>query len=196
MSLVQDLRKTLTEAEAVTTPPTEVPADAGNTAAPHEPGNIVISKSASADTRSVPDPSAISKEILLQSSHQHIGDVAQALRFFAERLEKAAKEHDADKITGIDHFHQCFITGFKDKSWWENHQRINRHHLAKPPGVPADVNLVDVIEYISDCVMAGMARTGKVYDIEFPGDLLQRAANNTVNLLKASVTVKDGESES
>lgn len=38
-----------------------------------------------------------------------------------------------------------------------------RHHLLSR--TPEDVNLVDVFEYIADCVMAGMARTGEVNDV-------------------------------
>ena len=53
------------------------------------------------------------------------------------------------------------------------------------------VNLLDVIEYISDCVMAGMARSGSVYGPEMPPELLERAFKNTVELLKAEVVVSE-----
>jgi hypothetical protein len=56
-------------------------------------------------------------------------------------------------------------------------------------GVPADVNLIDVLDYIADCVMAGMARSGSVYPSALPPDLLTTAFQNTVALLKAQVVV-------
>lgn len=147
---------------------------------------ILISPSPTADTRTC-DFKNTSKETLLASSRQHIGDVVKALAFFSSKLTEAAGEHDYDKLTAIDWFHADFITGFKETGWWDNHRHIHRHHLDKPDGVPADVNLLDVLEHIADCVMAGMARSGTVYELKLPDELLQRAFANTVRLLKAQV---------
>ena len=151
---------------------------------------IKINKSQTADTRTC-DFANTSKETLLASSRQHIGDVVQALAFFQMVLMKAAGEHDYDKLTAIDWFHSDFITGFKQTGWWDNHRKIHRHHLDKPDGVPENVNLVDVIEHISDCVMAGMARSGSVYELKLSDELLQRAFSNTVELLKSQVEVQE-----
>lgn len=150
---------------------------------------IEISKSHTADTRTC-DFANTPKDVLLKSSLQHIHDVVLALSFFQAMLIKAAGEHDYDKLTTIDWFHADFITGFKQTGWWDNHRKIHRHHLAQPDGVPEDVNLVDVLEYISDCVMAGMARSGSVYEITLSDELLQKAFKNTTELLKAQVVVK------
>lgn len=149
---------------------------------------IEITKSATADTRTC-DFANTSKETLLQSSRTHIGDVVQALAFFQGLLTKAAGEHDYDKLTEIDRFHTDFITGFKETGWWDNHRKIHRHHLAQEDGVPEDVNLVDILEYVADCVMAGMARSGEVYELAMPPELLQKAFKNTVDLLKSQVVV-------
>jgi RecG-like helicase len=43
---------------------------------------------------------------------------------------------------------------------------------------------------IADCVMAGMARSGSVYPLELPTDVLVRAFQNTVELLKSKVVVE------
>lgn len=149
---------------------------------------IEILKSKTADTRTC-DFANVDKLTLLQSSRQHIGDVVKALAFFSGKLIEAAGEHDFDKLTLIDWFHKDFVTGFKQTSWWNNHRRIHRHHLDKPDGVPPDVNLIDVLEHISDCIMAGMARSGSVYEIKLPDELLQRALANTVELLKREIKV-------
>lgn len=151
---------------------------------------IPVSKSPTADTRTC-DFANTSKETLLASSRQHIGDVVKALAFFSGKLTEAAGEHDYDKLTTIDWFHADFVTGFKQTGWWDNHRRIHRHHIDKPDGIPEDVNLVDVLEHISDCVMAGMARSGSVYELKLPNELLQRAFRNTVELLKSKVEVLD-----
>jgi len=149
---------------------------------------ITIKKSPTADTRTC-DVSKVSKMDLLNSSTQHIYDVVQALGFFDQMLHHAAKVHDWDKIKEIDWFHRDFITGFKETGWWDNHRKIHRHHLAQEDGVPKDVNLVDLIEYICDCVMAGMARSGSVSEIKVTPELLERAFTNTVELLKKNVEV-------
>jgi hypothetical protein len=151
---------------------------------------INIKKSATADTRTC-DFANTSKEVLLNSSRQHIGDVVRAMAFFSGKLIEAAGEHDYDKLTGIDWFHNDFITGFKQTGWWDNHRKIHRHHLIQEDGIPDDVNLLDVLEFIADCVMAGMARSGDVYELKLSDELLQRALKNTVELLKAQVKVEN-----
>lgn len=150
---------------------------------------IKIQKSSTADTRTC-DFSKVTKEQLLEASRHHIKDVAKGLAFFSSLLTVAAGEHDYDKLTNINGFHADFLTGFKDQSWWHNHKRIHRHHLDKAEGVPGDVNLLDVLEHIADCVMAGMARSGHVYELNLPPELLLEAFKNTVDLLKAQVEVE------
>jgi hypothetical protein len=149
---------------------------------------ITIQKSSTADTRTC-DFANTSKEVLLASSLQHIGDVVKALAFFSGYFVQAAGQHDYDKLTLIDWFHRDFVTGFKEAGWWDNHRRIHRHHLDKPDGVPDNVNLLDVVEHICDCVMAGMARSGSVYELKLPDELLQKAFKNTAELLKSQVQV-------
>jgi hypothetical protein len=150
---------------------------------------ITITKSATADTRTC-DWSKVEKYDLLEASKQHIKDVGRALDFFCEHLEDSAALHDHDKLSAINHFHSDFRTGFAQHDWWDNHRKISRHHIDKPDGVPEDVNMIDVMEHIADCVMAGMARSGKVTPLALSDEVLQQAFNNTVELLKASVRVE------
>ncbi len=56
-------------------------------------------------------------------------------------------------------------------------------------GVPLDVNLIDVLDFIADCVMAGMARSGSVSPLKLSPELLETAFQNTVVLLQRQVTV-------
>lgn len=155
---------------------------------------IKIKKSPTADTRTC-DVTTVDKQTLLNSSRQHITDVAKALAFFSSKLIEAAAEHDYDKLTEIDWFLSDFKTKFKETGWWDNHRKIHRHHLNMDDGVPIDVNLIDVIEYISDCVMAGMARSGSVYEIKASDELLRNAFLNTVELLKSQVEVEKDQVE-
>lgn len=149
---------------------------------------IEITKSPTADTRTC-DFANVSKGTLYASSKQHISDVRLALDFFMAQVCKAGQNHDTDKLTDIDGFHRDFVTGFKQTTWWDAHRKLNRHHLQQEDGIPADVNLIDVLDFIADCVMAGMARSGSVYPLTLPPELLERAFQNTVEMLKREVKV-------
>lgn len=155
---------------------------------------IEIHPSPTADTRTC-TPAEVTKQQLYDSSVQHIGDVRKGLDFFCHLVEEAAEHHDPDKLTDIDRFHQDFVTGFVQTAWWEDHQKLNRHHLTQPTGVPSDVNLIDVLDFIADCVMAGMARSGSVYELVLSPELLTRAFQNTVEMLKREVVVVNSEEQ-
>lgn len=151
---------------------------------------IKIKKSKTADTRTC-DYANVSIETLANSSIQHINDVRQSLSFFNDKLRQLAEVHDFDKISDIRSFHEDFITGFKQTGWWDRHRQLNRHHLNVSDGVRDDVNLLDVLDYIADCVMAGMARSGSVYELKLPPELLEKAFQNTIILLKKEVIVDE-----
>jgi hypothetical protein len=154
---------------------------------------ITIQTSKTADTRTC-DVTKVSKDELLSSSVQHIGDVGRALAFFGSLITAAAVRHDTDKMTDIDGFYRDFVHGFSEPNyteWWRKHRMLNRHHLTYPDGTPLDVNLIDVLDFIADCVMAGMGRSGSVYLLNLSPELLERAFQNTVELLKSQVVVED-----
>lgn len=151
---------------------------------------IQIRKSETADTRTC-DFANVSLQTLLESSVQHIGDVRKALTWFKTELDAAADRHDFDKITDISGFHRDFVTGFKQTEWWDAHRQLNRHHLLNPDGVREDVDLIDVLDMIADCVMAGMARSGSVYPLTLDKDVLYRAFEHTVAKLKAQIEVAE-----
>lgn len=150
---------------------------------------ITIKPSPTADTRTC-DFAHTTKATLLASSVQHIADVRAALAFFQQMIQRAADTHDPDKITDIDGFHADFVTGFAQTGWWDRHRQLNRHHLTSADGVRDDVNLIDVLDFIADCVMAGMARSGSVYPLHLSPALLEKAFQNTVTLLKAQIVVE------
>ena len=52
-----------------------------------------------------------------------------------------------------------------------------------PDRCPLDVNLIDVIERVCDICMAGLARSGEVYDDKLAPEILERAYQNTIKLL-------------
>ena len=65
--------------------------------------------------------------------------------------------------------------------WFKNRHMTERHHLNDR--VPDDVNLLDVLEMVIDCTCAGLSRSGDVYPITIPQDVLEKAIENTKNLI-------------
>lgn len=147
---------------------------------------IAIKKSPTADSRCC-DCKNVTKETLIESTRQHKLDVAHVLIFFSDRLIETGVKHDTHKILTIDEFHKAFTGGFVDETWWNEHKK-ERHHL--PPDLE-DVNLIDILEHISDCVTAGMARTGKVKPLTISNEMLQKAFRNTVNLLMNNIKFEE-----
>jgi len=165
---------------------------------------INIRKSPTADTRSC-DSKEVTRLQLGKSSFRHIEDVDCALSFLEKELCNRGHHasanggnhgiyHDHDKLSDLDGFHRDFVAAndrpFIEGEWYKNHLKANRHHIDKPEGVPEDINLIDVLEHIADVVMAGMARTGEVYPVNLSHKILQKAVDNTVELLKQNTVVK------
>lgn len=151
---------------------------------------IEITKHPNADTRSANKD--FTKETLKEDNESHINDVKAGMNFFADMLIKAGEKHDNTKISNFDDFYNALVSkNVKNSEWYNKHITNERHHLNSH--VPKDVNLIDVFEHIVDCVMAGLSRSGVVYDIEIPSDVLQLAHQNTVKLLKDNINVKISE---
>lgn len=150
---------------------------------------IKIKQSKTADSRTC-DYTKVTEEQLLDSSNQHRDDVAQGFEFFIDMMVEQSWQHDWDKLADIEGFHRDFSNGFKTRQWYENHIKVNRHHLNEPNGVPDDVNLIDVIDMIVDGVMAGMGRSGDVRSIEIDPEILTKAVHNTATLLKNQIIVE------
>ncbi len=153
---------------------------------------IIIHKSPSADSRSADHE--ITKEELEESTVMHASDVAKALRWFADKLEQAGEKHDWTKLEYIDEFYEQFhrsqMTGDWGTGWYDNiHILKERHHLNEH--CPEDVDLIDVLEQLSDGIMAGMARSGNYVKRPINKDILVRAYDNTITKLLNAIEVRE-----
>lgn len=128
----------------------------------------------------------------------HVRDVKNMMRELADDISKRGSNHDFTKMfdpeKSLFYRELCAkiegkIDSFVDGEWYPMHCRTERHHLNEY--CPEDVNLIDVLEMISDCVCAGMARSGNVYPIEIPSDILQKAVKNTVQMCIDAVEVTE-----
>ena len=154
---------------------------------------IEIRPSLTADSRTC-DVTTVSPDQLFASSEQHIDDVRKAHAFFVHCLSNLAQRHDYDKLTDLDGFYANFSHKFAEghRDWLDRHVTLNRHHLNDPRGVPDDVNLLDVLDFIADCTMAGKGRSGSVRPLVIDAMVLARAFQNTCALLDAEVVVVEG----
>lgn len=153
---------------------------------------ITIKETKRCDTRAL--VKHFTEDDVNQDTYYHITAVKDVAKEFANDLIKQVNNHDYTKKGDyLPLFTRALKTGFVDDkfkklNWWEVHKRSERHHLNDY--CPADVNLIDVIEMLIDCVCAGLARTGVVYPIEISDTILQKAVANTVAMLKESIEIE------
>ena len=149
---------------------------------------ITIYKNSNGDTRTA--PKNVSFEDFQTANDMHICDVKSVLSELSKIIDERGISHDYTKKSQEKMFYKNFLstinngTDFVNDEWYQLHIRTERHHLLSR--CPDDVNLVDVIEMIVDCVCAGMARSGEVRSLEINQDILNKAVQNTVELISNS----------
>lgn len=130
----------------------------------------------------------------------HISDVNALIESFAQEMISRVNDHDLTKI--IEPYATMFYEDmkanieegkapFEKLEWFGLHINSERHHLKER--VPDDVDLIDVIEMLADCVSAGMTRSGHVYEIKIQDSVLQKAVSNTVKKMIGAVEIEGGE---
>lgn len=137
----------------------------------------------------------ISFEDFSNETNIHREDVKNVLYFLASKLEEAGDKHDWTKKERERQFYDSFTAAkekgldFKKDAWYKYHVTTEHHHIASH--VAKDINLIDVLEMISDCCCAGLARSGEIRDIEIKLDVLMKAFNDTVQLTKDSIKLDE-----
>ena len=116
----------------------------------------------------------ISFEDFSHETNVHREDVRKVLYELASRLEHAGEIHDWTKKEREKQFYKSFTDAKNDI--YDVFARRNR---------------IDVIEMISDCCAAGLARSGKIDKIEIDPDVLMKACNNTVELVNSFIELVD-----
>ena len=154
---------------------------------------IRIKRNPNGDTRTAPKD--VSFEQFQQANDMHKRDVYEVMKYLSRLISTTGLSHDFTKKREERLFYENFLstmndnTNFIEDDWYQLHINEERHHLLSR--CPEDVNLIDVLEMIADCVCAGLARSGKVRDLEISTDILERAVRNTVQLLKNNIVVCD-----
>ena len=148
---------------------------------------IKVKKSINGDSRT-----ANNLEIneLRKATVSHIRDVSNGLLLFANILGDRGHAHDHTKMERMDDFFNALNSGnVKESDWYKRHITEERHHLKSY--VPEDVNLIDVLEHLVDCSMAGKTRSGEAYDLDLAPELIMKAYENTVKQFWDTIEVID-----
>lgn len=156
---------------------------------------IMIKKNSLGDSRTaayVP-----SREEFSESNNSHRIDVSNLMNAFADELRERGGRHDWTKVEEpyATMFYELLTSAirgeknFEEGEWANLHYcELERHHLTRH--CPDDITLVDVIECICDNVAAGLSRSGYVFPIELPDEILQKAFANTIEYIKNAVEVE------
>lgn len=150
-------------------------------------GYIILQDSSNGDSRTSKESPSF--EEIRNAVNIHIGDVDKALEYWKSLLSEKQGNHDWTKLDNFeDEYGYLVHNGVKDdvflkSEWWHKHITKERHHLQFY--VPQDVNLIDVLELISDRVVAEKGRTGEIIKeyLEIDKNILVEAYWNTVRLL-------------
>jgi hypothetical protein len=154
---------------------------------------VTIYKNPNGDTRTA--PKNVSFEEFQEANDMHREDVNQVMYELSQMIDKRGENHDCTKKSQERMFYKNFLstmnegTDFVNDEWYQLHIKAERHHLLSH--CPDDVNLIDVLEMVSDCVCAGMARSGEIRDLEIDSDILNRAVQNTAKMIKDMIEVKE-----
>jgi hypothetical protein len=132
----------------------------------------------------------------VDSNNSHVKDVSKMMDNIADEIRMSGRRHDYTKTNDPEKslfYRELCATiegkmdSFVDGEWYPMHCKTERHHLNEH--CPEDVNLIDVLEMICDCVCAGMARSGSVYPISISDDVLRKALDNTVQMCIDAVEI-------
>lgn len=154
---------------------------------------IKIKKNPNGDMRTA--PKNVSFEEFQKANDMHISDVNRVMEFLSNSVRFRGVLHDHTKLSQEKLFYDNFLstmnhgTDFTKDEWYQFHVRQERHHLLSY--CPDDVNLIDVLEMVVDCTCACLARSGEVQPIEINDDILRKAIDNTVELIKSVVEVEE-----
>ena len=156
---------------------------------------IVIKKNPNGDTRTAPKD--VTFEQFQEANDMHRADVREVMHELATNLAVAGNLHDITKKSQEQMFYRDFLVtmhcgkDFTNSEWYRLHVKEERHHLFSR--CPEDVNLIDVLEMLADCVCAGMARSGEIRSLEIDNEILRKAVSNTVELIESMIVVEVSE---
>ena len=146
---------------------------------------IKLKRNGCGDSRHAPKDTTF--EQFHEANLSHITDVQNVMTRVSIILNLQGKKHDWTKLEFEDEFWQDFQDSllnngdFVNGKWYQRHVHTEKHHPTSY--CHEDIDLLDIIEMIVDCVCAGKARAGKVRPMEINDEILKKAFENTVKLV-------------
>ena len=155
---------------------------------------VEIDKSPNADSRTA-DKGKVSFEDFSKATDMHREDVKNVIYELARRLREIGDKHDWTKKEQEDEYYDSYVTSkkngtdFHKSDWYKNHVKEERHHIKYH--VAPDINLLDILEVICDHCCDELVEKGKVGKMDIDEDVLMKAFNNTVELVKSFIRLDD-----
>jgi hypothetical protein len=141
---------------------------------------IKLKRNPHGDSRHAPKDTTF--EQFHEANISHIHDVQQVMNWLSTLVKNQGKIHDWTKIRYEKEFWDDFWSeDFVNGKWYQRHVHTEKHHPTA--FCHDDVDLIDILEMIVDCVCAGKARSGEVRPIEINEEILKKAVDNTVKLI-------------
>ena len=153
---------------------------------------MIIKKNPNGDTRTA--KKHVTFEEFQEANDMHIKDVRGVMNYLSSMIQNSGYYHDWTKKSEEKLFYDNFLstmnegTDFTNQKWYQYHIYREKHHPLS--NCHEDVNLLDIIEMVVDCVCAGKARSGEIRALEISDDILKLAFNNTVKLIDSITDVE------
>ena len=153
----------------------------------------IIYKNSNGDTRTA--PKNVTYKEFQKANDMHREDVKNTMNEVAFLLMEKGKKHDWTKKDYEEMFYNNFLstlnngTNFIEDEWYQLHIEKEKHHLFSK--CHDDVDLLDVIEMVVDCVCAGKARSGEIRGLEINQEILDKALKNTVKKINEMVKCEE-----
>ena len=154
---------------------------------------IKIKHNPNGDSRTVTEPATFSD--FHKANIDHIKDVRAVMKVLVNILKAKGNCHDWTKIWYEAEFYENYLDAILNKkdfvsnTWYQKHIAYEKHHPFSY--CHDDINLLDIIETIVDCICAGKARSGKIRPLEFDEEILKKAVANTVKLIDEMTEVEE-----
>ena len=153
----------------------------------------IIYKNSNGDTRTA--PKNVTFKEFQKANDMHREDVKNTMNEVAFLLMEKGKKHDWTKKDYEEMFYNNFLstlnngTNFIEDEWYQLHIEKEKHHLFSK--CHDNVDLLDVIEMVVDCVCAGKARSGEIRGLEINQEILDKALKNTVKKINEMVKCEE-----
>ena len=154
---------------------------------------VIVKKNPNGDTRTASKD--VTFEDFQKANRMHIEDVRNTMNKLSQILKQSGEVHDRTKLSDEELFYRDFKDTLENGSnfilgdWYQLHVTTEAHHPTSY--CHKNIDLLDILEMMADCICAGKARTGTIRNLEINDEILKLAFNNTVEKIDKMVEVEE-----